>query len=568
MAGPLERFHVFYKPGPFRSKPGAALPAVLRSPEDVVYAYPETDLVRSSGRVLLILCCLCSVVLWSAPQEETVDRAQAEALLREGKPAEALPLLLKVHHARPSAWEVCQQIGLAYTQVNELPKAAKFYRETLRLNPGFLPARKNLATVLWFLGDKKSSEADFRSILRAHPRDPVAHLYLGLAQFERKEFAAASINFEGAGDLAMANPEVLPSVLEAYLASRNEQGVSRITHQMNTPAASDPELIIQCAELLLRYGKAREAAASLLRIEGACRATAECELVLAEAQLALGDVQASTARLEQLTSQVPTRAEPFRLLAAAYDMQGKPEKAYQAYQNALELDPASEATYVELAQFASAHQNNKFALQVIERGLSRSPQGARLLMERGVLQALEGDYAAAGESFSLAGAADPKWNLPWLGLGVSRLQQGAAVEASLAFAKAREISPRDYRAYYLYATALNGGDNSAQRAEVISSLKKAIEIAPQEASPHAALGQAYQVAGQARMAASQFETALQLDPNNLTALYQLGLAYRNQGRKEDSRRLFDRFRAAKGKASEQEISQIQILRILLGRSGT
>jgi cytochrome c-type biogenesis protein CcmH/NrfG len=70
------------------------------------------------------------------------------------------------------------------------------------------------------------------------------------------------------------------------------------------------------------------------------------------------------------------------------------------------------------------------------------------------------------------------------------------------------------------------------------------------------------------MAASQFETALQLDPNNLTALYQLGLAYRNQGRKEDSRRLFDRFRAAKGKASEQEISQIQILRILLGRSGT
>jgi hypothetical protein len=47
----LERFHIFCEPWPFRPETGAALLAVLRPPEGVAYAYPETALVVHAAYV-------------------------------------------------------------------------------------------------------------------------------------------------------------------------------------------------------------------------------------------------------------------------------------------------------------------------------------------------------------------------------------------------------------------------------------------------------------------------------------------------------------------------------------
>src|SRR5579872_1117930 len=77
--------------------------------------------------------------------------ASAQALLRQNKAREALPILLALHASGPADANVCQQIGIAYTQLEDLPHAETFYREAVRLNPQFWAARKNLGTVLWFL---------------------------------------------------------------------------------------------------------------------------------------------------------------------------------------------------------------------------------------------------------------------------------------------------------------------------------------------------------------------------------------------------------------------------------
>jgi len=69
-----------------------------------------------SGLVLLISLCgqLCS----QAP-----PLAQAQALLKLGKAREALELLLDLRRVQPSDANVCQQIGIAYTQLNNLTSA-------------------------------------------------------------------------------------------------------------------------------------------------------------------------------------------------------------------------------------------------------------------------------------------------------------------------------------------------------------------------------------------------------------------------------------------------------------
>ena len=125
----------------------------------------------------------------------------------------------------------------------------------------------------------------------------------------------------------------------------------------------------------------------------------------------------------------------FRTLAEARDRQGKPEQAYRAYSRATEIDPNSEDGYIAFAEFASAHGNDDYALQVVARGLEHVPESPGLLFEQGILRALRGDRSQAENSFTQASRLKPGWNLPLLAVGVSRLEAGDATQAADMFQK-------------------------------------------------------------------------------------------------------------------------------------
>lgn len=311
--------------------------------------------------------------------------AQAQALLKEGKAESALPILLELHRAEPSDANLCQQIGIAYTQTNDLSHAEAFYREAVRLNPQFHAARKNLGTVLWFLNRKEESEREFLAVTKSIPADPVPHLYLGLAAAGRHEFASAKEEFERAGTLASANPEVIQPVLESYLATHDLSFPEAILQQLTQAENPDWETMSHVGALFLQYSYYTQAIAAFEKI-------------------VLGHKES---------------AETLRLLAAAYDGQRKPNLAYSAYSRAIEIDPNAEEGYLELANFASAHANNTYALKVVARGLERLPQSPNLLFEQGILLALTGDRAKAQTNFAEASQREPGWNLPLLALGIS-----------------------------------------------------------------------------------------------------------------------------------------------------
>src|SRR5436190_13316889 len=309
---------------------------------------------------LLLLISLYGQLCSQAP-----PLAQAQALLKQGKARDALELLLDLHRVQPSDANVCQQIGIAYTQLENLPEAEKFYREAVRLNPQFWAARKNLGTVLWFLNRKGESEREFMAVTKVLPADLVPHLYLGLAAHERRDFPRAKMEFEKAGTLASANPEVLPAVFESYLATRDMSFPAKVMEQVTRADEPDTALISRVGALLLQYGEYGRAAVAF----------------------------------EKLVAVHKDSAEAWRMLAETYDRQGKPDQAYRAYSRAAESDPNSEDNYIAFAEFASAHGNNDYALQVVARALQRLPKSPGLLFEQGILWALKGDRSQADHSF-------------------------------------------------------------------------------------------------------------------------------------------------------------------------
>jgi Flp pilus assembly protein TadD len=447
---------------------------------------------------------------------------------------DALSVLIERHRADPSNADVCQQIGIAYTRAENFAEAEKYFREAVRLNPRFWAAHKNLGTVLWFQNRKDESEREFLAVTKVLPADPVPHLYLGLAAYTRRDFPDAKMQFEKAGALAFENPEVLPVVLESYLATHDLSFPAKAMEQLAHAEDQDAALVASAGALFSQYGYYDRA----------------------------------VTLLDTFASQHKPSAEVLRTLAEAYDRQGKPDQAYRAYSRASEMDPNSEDGYVAMAEFASVHGNDDYALQVVARGLEHVPDSPVLKFEQGILWALKGDRSQAENSFVQANRLKPAWNLPLLALGVSKLESGDAAQAAVMFQKVCTADPRDSRAQYLYATALvreNAAASAETRTAAIAALRKAIQADPDDARSHALLGQLYLQGGKENAAEVEWQAALKIDPENSKALYQLGLLYRKQGREAEAKRLLQKFQGIKAKVRAEQESLVQVLRVAPGK---
>src|SRR5262249_7677114 len=127
------------------SSPGAPHPTG-EGPKRSLYCKSLNDIFS----ILFILSIfLSSSILVAIPQQRSPSPATIETLLKQGKVNETLPLLLQLHQSDPHNSQICLQIGVLYTQLEQLDKASVFYEKALKIDPALISARRNLATVLW-----------------------------------------------------------------------------------------------------------------------------------------------------------------------------------------------------------------------------------------------------------------------------------------------------------------------------------------------------------------------------------------------------------------------------------
>ena len=291
-----------------------------------------------------------------APMTERITRAALEdypgetnfltllgaALLRQGKPEEALRHLREAVTREPEYAKGHEQLGEALLAAGRPEEAADSLRRALEIDPGFEAAQLKLGQLLLRLGREDEASAVLEAFIRQKPhREKLAQA----AELHRtgKHAEAEAIYRE----ILRVNPQNVTAIrLLAMVAMKLEQYRDAVV------------LLTKALELAPDYTAAR---------------------------LDLGTAQIELNRLEDAveTMQAVTRAEPHNFaarmgLANALARGHRTEEAVDAYERAIECRPELAAGYLGLGNVLRTLGEYERSVAAYRTGIEKKPEAAEI----------------------------------------------------------------------------------------------------------------------------------------------------------------------------------------------
>jgi tetratricopeptide (TPR) repeat protein len=245
-----------------------------------------------------------------------------------------------------------------------------------------------------------------------------------------------------------------------------------------------------------------------------------------------------------------------------YEAGGYLENAIPAMRLAIERDPRSEAYRVRYGLLLVDSKAPAAALVRVREALADFPRSSRLWLTLGIAQQADGKSDDARASFERALELDPR-SVPALAyLGSTYAERGQYAEAVGLYERAIAGGPNFAAPYYLAADALLK-QPSFDAARVERYLARAVELEPDFAPAHLALGKLFVRQERWDEAAAAFERVTRLEPQSADARYQLGRVYVRLKRQADAQRELDAFKQlSEAQKEKRETERRDLLRRL------
>jgi cytochrome c-type biogenesis protein CcmH/NrfG len=122
----------------------------------------------------------------TAPQTPSLEDMKRMA----DKQAEPLLARLKTD---PNNSDLLNQIATVYKSTHQFKDAATYYQKAIDANPKNVPARTDLATCLYYLGNVDGALAQLQESLRYDPKDATALFNLGMMRLQGKNDPTGAI---------------------------------------------------------------------------------------------------------------------------------------------------------------------------------------------------------------------------------------------------------------------------------------------------------------------------------------------------------------------------------------
>lgn len=496
---------------------------------------------------LLVLSFLAAFCFGQTPSRQRAYDEVA-SLIANHQFAPAIKKLNALLQESPKDVHAENLMGIALTEEGKLREANGYFEKAARDDPSFYPALKNLALNEMRLNDSAKARLHFERVLQLSPRDAVANFSLAEIDYLQKQYAQAAAHFGRSQGLYFRQPQSLLDYAASCAQSNRGDEAARLIGQL--PENADAPARFRAGMLLVKISRYADAAR---QFEVAWKETPggyQIGFNLTLADIKSQNYPAAIQVAQQLLAHGRKTSELYQLLSTAYEKSGKPVEAYNALRTATLTDPGNEENYLDLVALCVDHVNYDLALQIASVGLKHVPKSYHLLLERGAVHAMKGQYADAVRDIHAAAALEPGKDLPYFAESMALMELDRMKESIQLLRQRVAVHPNDYLILYALGEALNRAGpapGSPEAKEAINALERSVRLNQNFARSRAVLGTLLLADGKVDGAISQLQSAMRLDPDDLTPAYGLARAYQKQGDKQRAAKYlaeFEKFKSA------------------------
>jgi tetratricopeptide (TPR) repeat protein len=326
----------------------------------------------------------------SNPQVQSLD---ALLLLNTGKIDDALTLLKKAVKDNPNSAQMQLLLGRVAVAKGDFATAETSYTQASTLSPGNLEAENGLADVaikrndigmlsevadktiqthpdfsqayLW-RGTAESSrkeydkaEADFQSVLKTNPDNPVIYIELAQLRYVQGHIPEGIALLEKALEKDPSSSRVLGMLAGYMLAAKQPpaKAVARVQAQI----AKEPQNGDFYAELAYLQLKTNDIKGSVDNARKAMQlnpASPMASEIYTQGEADLGDLDGALAAWQGFVNSHPNDAHAVEVRGALEEAKGDDEKAMADFKKALELDPNNAVAANDLAYMMVENGDN------------------------------------------------------------------------------------------------------------------------------------------------------------------------------------------------------------------
>jgi tetratricopeptide (TPR) repeat protein len=270
-----------------------------------------------------------------------------------------------------------------------------------------------------------------------------------------------------------------------------------------------------------------------------------------------GDLAAALRHLEQAAAQAPGRGEPQRLRGLVLLADEQPARAVDALRAAVRLSPGDERARLALAEALMKSERHDEAARALAQTIDAMPASGRARYRVARVFERQGRYPEAIRALEEAASLGPliAENAIHETIGSLHLARQDVAAAQAAFERRVDILPNDAGAHHAL------GDAYAQQGRFDPALTEfAIAAMLDPASPavHASVAQTHLADGGYEGAVSAARRALSLEPRHKEAQYALATALIRLGRAEEGARALEVFAELQAEESAAKARQFEL----------
>lgn len=378
-----------------------------------------------------------------APSDEQANYNLALLLMAGNKPAEAIPLLQKIH---PATVEVRMNLVRAYLRAKRIAE-----------------------------GETLAKQLSLES-----KNDVQRHFTLGLLLASEKQYKIAQLELEKADSLKPATFEILYNLGQVDLSSANYSKAELVLHRALSLKPDSPETMYLLAQVFEEESRPVDALDLLARAHKLAPENADIIFLLARVSMTQNFYEDAIPLLESGIRIAPKRVDLHAALGESYFMAGKADKAIDEFQALIDLDPSARSytfmglSYRHLGRFDEARK-------YFEEGLKRDPKNAACLFNIGFIEERQGNTAAADDKFQQALRSNPNFSEALLELAKLRTKDKKYGEAGDLLRRYVKVSRDPAPGYYKLAMierSLHQMDAAQRDLQVFQTLSKNASTGP------------------------------------------------------------------------------------------